>query len=157
MLFSHSLIRGGVHPSGHKQLSNHKEITILAPPKRLYINLKQHTGSPAKAIVSAGDKVIAGQMIAKGTGSSANIHAPQSGVVLKIALHRSAIPGGGEEQMIHLQCDPEDQNEVIKLETQTNIEEQSRETLIDIIEEAGVVGMGGAVFPAYHKNTLYLK
>jgi electron transport complex protein RnfC len=151
MLFSHSLIRGGVHPTGHKQLSNHKEITRITPPKRLYINLKQHIGLPAKPVVSIGQKVITGQLIAKGVGSSANIHAPQSGIVSDIAKHRSAIPGGGDEKMIHLVCDPEDQKEVIKLNTYLHTESLSREAMIDIIDAAGVVGMGGAVFPAATK------
>lgn len=147
MLFSHSLIRGGVHPEGHKQLSNDPLIMRLPAPKRLYIALKQHTGLPAKAIVKAGDRVIAGQLIATGSGSSANIHAPQSGTVLQIADHRAAIPGGGEELMIHLLCDPEQQNTSVKLDNYG----KSRTELIDIIEAAGVVGMGGAVFPAATK------
>jgi len=147
MLFSHSLIRGGVHPEGHKQLSNDNAIMRLPAPRRLYIALKQHTGLPAKAIVKAGDKVIAGQLIATGTGSSANIHAPQSGTVLQITDHRAAIPGGGEELMIHLLCDPEQQNTSVKLDNYG----KSRTELIDIIEAAGVVGMGGAVFPAATK------
>jgi len=147
MLFSHSLIRGGVHPEGHKQLSNDPLIMRLPAPKRLYIALKQHTGSPAKAIVKAGDRVIAGQLIATGSGSSANIHAPQSGTVLQIADHRAAIPGGGEELMIHLLCDPDQQNTSVKLDNYG----KSRTELIDIIEAAGIVGMGGAVFPAATK------
>ncbi|WP_354624083.1 hypothetical protein [Psychromonas sp. MME2] len=98
MIFSKSLIRGGVHPNGNKQLSNNSEIIAIAPPKYLYINLKQHTGAPAKAIVKVGDKVVSGQLIAKGQGSSANIHAPQSGTVIQIAMHRAAIAGGGKSR-----------------------------------------------------------
>ncbi|MCG6200820.1 electron transport complex subunit RsxC [Psychromonas antarctica] len=147
MLFSHSLIKGGVHPEGRKQLSNDNDIMRLPAPKRLYISLKQHTGLPATAVVRAGDKVIAGQLIATGSGSSANLHAPQSGVVLKIATHRAAIPGGGEELMIHMLCDPERQNSSLKVDNDA----KDRVALIDIIEAAGVVGMGGAVFPAATK------
>ncbi|MFT5716649.1 MAG: electron transport complex protein RnfC [Oleiphilaceae bacterium] len=147
MLFSRSLIRGGVHPNGQKQLSNGKQITRLAPPKWLYINLKQHTGLPAKAIVVVGEKVIAGQLLAEGQGSSANLHAPQSGMVVKIDKYSAAIAGGGEEEMIHLLCDKKNQADPIKL----NGGGKSREALINIIADAGIVGMGGAVFPSATK------
>lgn len=147
MLFSKKLIKGGVHPNGQKQLSNNNDILRLPAPKRLFIALKQHSGAPAKPVVKAGDKVTAGQMIACGQGGSANIHAPQSGVVEKIAEHIAAIPGGGKQTMVHLVCDTEPQRDYIKL----NHDYQTREQLIDIIADAGIVGMGGAVFPAATK------
>jgi len=147
MLFSKKLIKGGVHPEGQKKLSSDKAILQLAPPKRLFLALKQHSGAPAKPVVSAGDRVIAGQLIATGQGGSANIHAPLSGTIEKIAEHSAAIPGGGKQAMIHLVCDPSDQYDSIKV----NHHYQSRAELIDIIAEAGIVGMGGAVFPTATK------
>lgn len=147
MLFSRKLIKGGVHPLGQKQLSKNSDILRLAAPKRLFIALKQHSGAPANPVVKAADKVIAGQIIAVGRGGSANIHAPQSGTVEKIAEHGAAIPGGGKQLMIHLICDTENNFEVIKLDQRY----QTRAELIDIIAEAGIVGMGGAVFPAATK------
>ena len=116
MIFFKSLMRGGVHPDGQKQLSSNSEIVRLDPPRRLFISLKQHIGMPAKVIVKTGESVIAGQLIAVGRGSSANIHAPQSGIVDKIAKHRAAIPGGGEEIMIHLLCDPENNDIAVKID-----------------------------------------
>ena len=147
MLFSKKLIKGGVHPNGQKQLSNNNEIFNLPAPKRLFISLKQHSGMPAKPIVKVGDVLIAGQMIAVGQGGSANIHAPLAAKVDKIAEHKAAIPGGGNEVMIHLLCDTEPHLKEIKL----NINYESRAELIDIIADAGIVGMGGAVFPAATK------
>ena len=147
MLFSKKLIKGGVHPNGQKQLSNNNAILRLPTPKRLYLSLKQHSGGPAKAVVQAGDKVIAGQMIASGQGGSANIHAPHSGTVEKIDEHTAAIPGGGKQTMIHLICDSEPLPDYIKLDHTY----QTREELINIIADAGIVGMGGAVFPAATK------
>ncbi|WP_372880783.1 electron transport complex subunit RsxC [Psychromonas sp.] len=159
MLFSKKLIKGGVHPVGQKQLSNNSDILRLEDPKRLFIALKQHSGAPAKPIVKAGDKVVAGQLIASGQGGSANIHAPLSGTVEKIAEHSAAIPGGGKQQMVHLVCDTEPESDYmlptnfIKL----NTDYQTREQLIDIIAAAGIVGMGGAVFPAATKLRSTLK
>ncbi|MEI6896320.1 MAG: electron transport complex subunit RsxC [Psychromonas sp.] len=147
MLFSKKLIKGGVHPNGQKQLSNNNSILSLPMPKRLFLALKQHSGAPAKSLVQAGDSVVAGQIIAIGQGGSANIHAPLSGTVEKVAEYVAAIPGGGKQTMVHLICDTQQQDNFIKL----NNEYQSREQLIDIISEAGIVGMGGAVFPAATK------
>lgn len=146
MIFAKKLMRGGVHPTTHKALSSADDIQKLPPPKHLFINLKQHSGPAAKAIVNIGDDVIAGQLIALGQGSSANIHAPQSGTVHELALHRAAIAGGGKENMIHLICHQK-QDQFIKL----NKQEGDREVLIDMIADAGIVGMGGAVFPSATK------
>ena len=153
MLFSKRLIKGGVHPNGQKKLTNNNEILQLTPPKRLFLALKQHSGAPAKTVVKEGDSVTAGQIIAIGQGGSANIHAPQSGKVEKIAEHNAAIPGGGKQVMVHLLCDSSKQSEYIKL----NNEYKSRAELIDIIADAGIVGMGGAVFPAATKLRSTLK
>ena len=147
MLFSRKLIKGGVHPVGQKQLTNSNEIFHLPAPKRLFISLKQHSGAPAKPVVKVGDKVIAGQLIASGQGGSANIHAPLSAIVDKIAEYNAAIPGGGKQAMIHLLCNAEPHLNAVKLEHTY----QTREQLIDIIGDAGIVGMGGAVFPAATK------
>lgn len=147
MIFSKKLIKGGVHPTGQKQLSNNSNILHIPAPKRLYIALKQHAGGPAVPVVKAGDKVHAGQLIASGQGGSANIHAPHSSTVEKIALHPAAIPGGGKQLMIHLICDSGIHFESVKI----NQHYGTREELIDIIADAGIVGMGGAVFPAATK------
>jgi len=147
MLFTKKLIKGGIHPNGQKELSNRKTILRLAIPKRLFLSLKQHSGAPAKPIVVAGDKVTAGQIIATGQGGSANIHAPHSGIIEKIASHAAAVPGGGKQTMIHLVCDNAASHDYSKLSHQYT----TRSELIDIIAEAGIVGMGGAVFPAATK------
>lgn len=147
MLFSKKLIKGGVHPNGQKKLSSNNAILKISPPKRLFLSLKQHSGAPAKVAVKEGDKVTAGQLIATGQGGSANIHAPQSGTIEKIAEHNAAIPGGGKQMMVHIVCSPAAQKEVIKL----NHQYQTRAELIEIIADAGIVGMGGAVFPAATK------
>ena len=104
-------------------------------------------------MVKAGDKVNAGQLLATGQGGSANIHAPQSGTVEKIAEHSAAIPGGGKQSMIHLLCDAQPESKYMLPPDYVKLDNnyQSREQLIDIIADAGIVGMGGAVFPAATK------
>ena len=75
---------GGVHPKDQK-LSANKTIDTLALPKQAIIPLSQHIGAPATPVVSKGDYVKVGQLIAKATGfMSANIHSPYSGTIEKI-------------------------------------------------------------------------
>jgi len=147
MFFNKKLIRGGVHPQTQKQLSSDQAIYQLPCPKNLYLSLKQHSGAPANPIVQVGEQVTAGQLLATGQGGSANIHAPQSGVISAIADFNAAIPGQGKQTMIHLACDNPAQASRLKI----NQTYQTRAELIDIIADAGIVGMGGAVFPAATK------
>ena len=75
---------GGVHPKDQK-LSANKTIDTLALPKQAIIPLSQHIGAPATPVVTKGDYVKVGQLIAKATGfMSANIHSPYSGTIEKI-------------------------------------------------------------------------
>ncbi|MCW8997006.1 MAG: electron transport complex subunit RsxC, partial [Psychromonas sp.] len=107
----------------------------------------------------AGEQVIAGQLLATGQGGSANIHAPQSGTIEKIAEHGAAIPGGGKQLMIHLICKTQAESDHLlpSAYMKINHDYESREELIDIIADAGIVGMGGAVFPAATKLRSTLK
>ena len=75
---------GGVHPAENK-LSKEKTIEVLAIPKIVSIPISQHLGAPAKVLVNKGDKVKAGQLIAKGEAFiSANIHSSVSGKIARI-------------------------------------------------------------------------
>lgn len=134
---------GGIHPDSHKQLTSHSPVITMQAPWRLVLPLKQHAGAPALPVVAVGDTVKADQLIAKGNGRfSMPIHAPLAGVI-------SAVDHG---------------NITIKVDTQNprssagNIARAnntlSREEMIHLIEEAGIVGMGGAMFPTADKLRL---
>jgi electron transport complex protein RnfC len=76
--------RGGIHPPEEK-LSAHTSIQTLPLPATAIIPVSQHLGAPAKIIVSKGDVVKTGQVIAQGDGFvSSSVHASVSGKVLKI-------------------------------------------------------------------------
>ena len=58
----------------------------VVPVKKVTVNLSQHIGAPAQAMVSIGEQVTAGQMIAKpAQGLSVAIHASISGVVTNVS------------------------------------------------------------------------
>src|SRR5690554_5697145 len=73
---------GGIHPPENKQQSTRRPIQAAGIPERLVLPLQQHIGEPAEAIVSPGDRVLKGQMIADvPTGMGVPVHAPTSGTI----------------------------------------------------------------------------
>ncbi len=142
--------KGGIHLNDMKGASNAVPIVDLPAPKTLIFPLNQHIGAPAVPIVKASDRVIAGQKIAKAQGTvSANIHSSVSGTVTAIEDRLTAM--GVYSRCIIIENDGEDTNE---FESEPrNYKDFTPEELIDIIRDAGIVGMGGATFPTHVKLT----
>lgn len=138
---------GGIHPPENK-LSKGKTIEVLPIPEKVVIPLAQHIGAPATAIVAKGDTVKVGQLIAKASGFiSANIHSSVSGTVAKID---SFVDGNGYPKQaifINVEGDEwiEDIDRTDKLKTSL---EYTKEEIIKKVADAGIVGLGGATFPA---------
>lgn len=141
--------KGGVHPDDGKKLTMDKEVIEYVPKGDLVFPLSQHIGAPAKPLVKKGDRVVVGQKIAEAGGFvSANIHSSVSGTVK--AIEKRLVPGGGKVESIVVEND----NLYEEIDFSQNIrplEELYREDVIDIIREAGIVGMGGAGFPTHVK------
>lgn len=138
---------GGIHPYDGKDLSKDKPMKEIIPKGEMVYPLSQHIGAPATPIVAKGDRVLTGQKIAEAGGFvSAPIYATVSGTVKTIEPRR-VVTGdmvnsiiidndGLFEEVEYISHDPE------KL---------SKEEIINLIKEAGVVGMGGAGFPTHVK------
>lgn len=142
--------KGGAHPYDGKELSKDSKIEILEPGKILVFPLSQHIGAPANPIVSVGDRVLAGQKIAEKSGFiSANIHSSVSGVVK--AIEPRLVATGGKVNSIIIEND-EQYEEAPKLHN-SNPDTMTPDEIRKIIEEAGIVGMGGAGFPTNVKLT----
>lgn len=136
--------KGGAHPYDGKELSYNSPIEELKPQGELVFPLSQHIGAPAEPVVAVGDRVLAGQLIAKKAGFiSANIHSSVSGTVKKIESRLVAT--GGKVNSIIIENDNL-YEEAPKLHDK-NPEDLTNEEIISVIESAGIVGMGGAGFP----------
>ncbi|PXF63018.1 electron transport complex subunit RsxC [Kangiella spongicola] len=153
-------IPGGVHPEEHKLQSNQAEIRRLPLADELVINLKGQAGNRSLPVVSVGDKVLKGQMIAECDGVfSAYQHAPTSGEVIAIEKRTIAHPSGLDDLCIVIKPDGEDTwaelSPVENLEDLSGKElsgkELSREKILAQIFEKGIVGLGGASFPSHIK------
>ena len=136
--------KGGAHPYDGKKMSRECPIEILNPGDTLVYPLSQHIGAMAKPLVKAGDRVLVGQKIAeKGGFISANIHSSVSGTVK--AIEKRLVSTGGMVDSIIVENDGmyEEAAPIFS----GNPDELSKDEIIKIIEEAGIVGMGGAGFP----------
>lgn len=139
--------RGGVHPQPRKQDTRHLAIEPLPLPQRLYLPVQQHIGAPARPLVGPGDRVLKGQMVAAGDGAvSAAVHASTSGEVLALEPHPAPHPSGLPVQTLVIAPDGADR--WVDLPEPDHALSLSREEIARRVAEAGVVGMGGATFPA---------
>ena len=141
--------KGGIHPPHNKKSTEYKPIEVALQPKTVYIPLSQHIGAPSSALVSKGDTVKRGQKIGEAAGFvSAPVHSSVSGVVKDIAPR--LVPGGQKVMCVEIENDMQD--EVYEqLPSYPGIDEMSAEELLNMIKEAGIVGMGGATFPTHVK------
>lgn len=139
---------GGIHPYDGKALSKDKPIQDVLPGSELVYPLSQHIGAPAKAIVAKGDRVLAGQKIAESSGFvSAPIYASVSGTV-KAVEPRRVVTG---DMVMSIVIENDGMYEDVGFFPVAPLEKLSREEIIDIVKEAGIVGMGGAGFPTHVK------
>lgn len=146
-MFLKTFSKGGVHPEENK-ISHDSPIQVQPIPKTVSILLGQHIGKPASPVVSRGDEVKVGTLIAKADGFvSANIHSSVSGKVKKIETILDA--SGYQKPCITIQCDGEDTWEETIDRTPEIVRDikLSSEEIIQRIAECGIVGMGGATFP----------
>ena len=135
---------GGIHPYDGKDLSKDKPIREILPKGDLVYPLSQHIGAPAQPIVKKGDRVLTGQKIAEAGGFvSAPIYATVSGTVKAIEPRR--VVAGDNVMSIVIENDG--LYEEVDWQPVKPLEELTREEKIELIREAGIVGMGGAGFP----------
>ncbi len=141
---------GGVHPKENK-LSAGIPIIEAAIPKQAVIPLGQSLGAPSQLVVSPGDKVKVGQLLAKSGGFvSANIHSAFSGTISKIATTIDA--SGYSVPAVFINTDGDEWLETIDRSKDLVSEcKLTSEEIIKLISEAGIVGMGGATFPTHVK------
>ena len=118
-------------------------------PERVVVPLRQSLGAPATPVVKVGDEVKTGQVIGEAAGFvSVPVHASISGSVT--AVGRFPHPLGGEHQAIVIEGDGEDAWHE-SVQARTDVDSLEPKAIIDIIREAGIVGLGGAAFPTHVK------
>ena len=141
---------GGIHPVEGKEPTEHKALVEFPAPKTAVFPLSMHLGAPANPIVAVGDHVDVGQMIGEAAGFiSAPIHSSVSGTVVAIEERPHATRGSCLS--IVVENDGKDTVHESVKPCGKRLEELTPAEIIDIVKNAGIVGMGGAGFPTYVK------
>lgn len=142
--------RGGIHPDDSKQRTSGLPIQVSVPPSLVAVPMVQHIGAPAAVCVAKKDVVRKGQLIGKAQAFvSANVHAPVSGTVAAVEERVFTVTGGlvpavviesdGEEAWADGWNEPQDW------------ESTDPARMVELVQECGIVGLGGATFPAHVK------
>jgi len=144
---------GGIHPPENKRQSVRTPIAAAGIPPELIIPLSQHIGAPASPVVTVGERVLKGQMIAEARGFvSVPVHAPTSGTIHAIEDRLVAHPSGHLAPCIVIATDGKD--EWLPHSGTPDYEALDKADLIKVIRNAGIAGMGGAGFPGAVKLSL---
>ncbi|MDD5392358.1 MAG: electron transport complex subunit RsxC [Thiothrix sp.] len=140
---------GGLHLDYHKEESTQQPVRNLPLPAELVIPLQQHMGQKASLCVRVGDYVHKGQALTKPDGQmQVPVHASTSGTVTAIEEHPVAHPSGLNDLCIILTPDGKDDWGDARMTPYLDPAQEKPETLRQRISTAGIVGLGGAVFPA---------
>ena len=144
--------RHGVHPAEMKQLTEGLAIERMPFVDEYVLPLSQHTGAPSRPLVGPGMRVKRGQMIAAADGFiSTALHAPVTGTVEAVELRPH--PNGQRMLSVVIRTDPFSSQRV-EASPQRSVEDLSVQEVARKVQEAGIVGLGGAAFPSHVKLQL---
>lgn len=144
---------GGVHPEENK-ISNDAAIEVMPVSAQMVVLMNQHLGAPATPVVQKGDKVKVGQLIGEAQAfMCANVHSPVSGTVLKVDTCKDAF--GLAKPAVYITVEGDEWMETIDrtpdIKRECSLEPQQ---IVAKLKEMGIVGLGGATFPAHIKYSI---
>ena len=136
---------GGVHPSERKEYTEHLALKRFPDPEEVVITLSMHAGAPANPVVQVGDEVKVGQKIGEASAFiSSPVHSSVSGTVTAIENRGHATRG----ECLSVVIRSDGKNTLHgSVQPHKGLEELTPDEIVEIVKEAGIVGMGGAGFP----------
>jgi Na+-translocating ferredoxin:NAD+ oxidoreductase subunit C len=141
--------RHGVHPPDRKELTAGVPIRRMPFPEEVVLPLRQHAGKPAKLLVRKGDRVERGDKIAEADGFvSVPIHASAAGTVTDIDWWPH--PDGSMAEAVRIRVERYSP-QVVRERLVPRWETLTPPQVVAAVQQAGVVGLGGAAFPAHVK------
>jgi len=149
MLKMRTFRKGGVHPDDKKSLTRNCAVADFRISDTVYLPFSQHLGAPAQPLIQKGDSIEAGQKIGEAAGFiSAHVHSPVAGEVKDIT--EIFLPTGMKSKAAVVSVDKDRMFEPAEV-SDARIQKMDSAGLIEKVKEAGIVGMGGAAFPAHVK------
>jgi electron transport complex protein RnfC len=150
-LFTHNKnsFKHGIHPPENKSETNGLAIRQFPFAPLVILPMVQHIGAPSVIQVREGQEVVRGQLLAKAGGYvSVPLHAPVSGTIRKFGNVPTI--SGKMSTGIYLEAFPSSSQEVME-GTPVDVDTASKEEILQGIQDAGIVGLGGAAFPTHVK------
>ncbi len=145
--FSH-----GIHPHEYKDQTAGLHTQRMPFVDRYILPVHQHLGAPSKPVVEVGQRVGRGQLIAEpGAFVSSSLHSPVTGWVR--AIGRRRFPGGRYEQALEIEADPY-ATQRLDVQRPADWRGLSMEDFVAVMQQTGIVGLGGASLPAHVKYSL---
>ncbi|MEI0492371.1 electron transport complex subunit RsxC [Brachyspira intermedia] len=139
---------GGVHPHDSKDTADISSSALSNPPKTVLISMSQHIGAPAKMLKNKGDKIERGELIGEAGGYvSGNVHSSVTGTAASVEIASPPLGRGANALLINVDSNADnlayfESSDYMSMP----VEEMSKR-----IQQAGIVGMGGATFPTHVK------
>ena len=136
---------GGVHPTERKEFTEHLPLERFPDPETVVIPLSMHAGAPANPVVQVGDTVKVGQVIGESAGFiSSPVHSSVSGTVTAIENHGHATRG----ECLSVVIRSDGKNTLHEsVQPHKGLDDLMPDEIVEIVRDAGIVGMGGAGFP----------
>lgn len=147
--FKRHTFKHGVHPPENKGGTNALAIRQFPFSPVIVLPVSQHIGAPSKVLIKEGQEVVRGQLLAEADGYlSVPLHAPASGRIRKI----TNVPtiSGKMTLGIYLEPFPSSTQEIME-GNPIDLERATPQEILDGIQHAGIVGLGGAAFPTHAK------
>jgi electron transport complex protein RnfC len=142
---------GGLRLRHNKRISCRHPLERTPLPPRLSVPLLQHAGRPAEPMVEPGQPILKGAPIGRHEYPFAGyVHAPTSGTVTALTRGPITHPSGMNGQCVVLE--PDGLDRWAELAPRPDWQVTSPARLRAIIRDAGIVGLGGAVFSTGKKT-----
>ena len=139
----------GVHPPEHKELTASLPIRRMPFPSEVVLPVRQHAGTPARVVVKRGDRVERGDVLATADGFiSAPVHASAAGQVA--AIEQWPHPDGSHSLAIRIVVEPWSA-QMPRPRMIPDWHTLTPAQIVGAVQNAGVVGLGGAAFPTHVK------
>ncbi len=148
----HKTFHGGIHPPYNKERTATIPAKVAEAPTIVTIPMSMHIGAPCTPVVKKGEQVFLGQKVGEANGFvSAPVHASVSGKV--IAVEERPHASGDLVMSVVIESDGKD-TPYPEIKPYGNFRDYEPKEIIDIIKDAGIVGMGGATFPTHVKLSI---
>ncbi len=139
--------KGGVHPPEFKAQTEGIAIEVMPVPNELELILGQHIGAPCTPVVAKREEVIEGALLGEvKRGLGVPLHAPTSGKIKNIATSVHPVRVNAPSVILSV-----DQEADLPVYEKQDWQDASSSELLAKVQNAGIIGIGGAGFPTHVK------